>query len=527
VGPFACNVGTASSQNLGQWTSSTAYSSSGFSSNKPQCQWTVVTTTSPASPTAQHPTNVPCNVQQAAASVQGQWLTAAADTSAPTYNSTSRHSSGTGNRQCTWTIPDSEPADYATRAPANAPCNVDGELAHGRWVAGVYSANVVHRDGAVGQRLCQWTADIAAGTNPIASSRNPRFWGQIHGPGGNQTSGDAYSTRCQTAVNCATPDNPLYTDATDPNQGYWYVIKAPEDGGGLTTIRIFDASLTPGGSSTGTGDSNINSSSMSFSTSYRVYKQTNPLDFNSRTPVTAGSANTHEGSCNWSLQKEVTFRLQWVDLCTIDMDAGDSYLLNVRSAVISGVANSDGRNSYAIEAVTSGGGPQPALHAYKKMVMYNNASGGAATFYIAEVSPEYAGKVLVLELYDPGESSGQAWLYPMMPSPTATGAVVSPTTSSCSFSSTLSGYPRASDLNNGGVCSVRTSDTDGAMFNGHWVTIRVTIPDADTYNCTLGLDPEVSPGSCWWGIRYSFGSSATDTTTWQARVEGNPVHLTH
>lgn len=522
VGPFTCNVGTASGQGLGRWTSATSYST-GFSSGAPQCLWTVVTTTTPASPSTQHPTNVPCNVQQAAPAVLGRWDTAVSDDVAPTY-SASRFSSGTGNRQCSWAVDRTRPATSTTRAPSNMPCNVTGELADGRWTAGVYEAAHVYRDGNPGQTLCRWTADLTAGTNPISATRSPKFWGQIHGPGGNQTSGDAYATKCVTATNCATPDNPLYVAPTDPNQGYWYVVKVPEGGGGPTTIRVFDASLTPGSLDAGTGDSTIVSGSMSFATTYRVYKQTNPLDFNARTPVTTGTADQNAGSCNWSLQQEATFRLQWVDLCTIDMDAGESYLVNVRSATIAGVSNSAGRNSYALEAVTGdGSGVQPALFAYKKMVMYNNVSGGAATFYVAEVRPEYAGKVLVLELYDPGESSGDAWLYPMMPSTSTPGAVVSPPTSACSFSSTRTGYPRASDLNLGGICSVRTSNS-GALYNGHWVTIRVTIPT--DYTCTEGLNPELEAGSCWWGIRYDFGSSATDATTWQARVEGNPVHLT-
>jgi hypothetical protein len=419
-------------------------------------------------------------------------------------------------------VPGSLPEDFATRAPGNAACNVSGALGDGRWVAGVYTPGVVHRDPAVGQRLCTWVADLAAGTNPIAPTRNPQFWAQIHGPGMNQVSGDAYATKCRTAVNCATPDNTLYTPPSDLNQGYWYVVKTPEGGGGPTTIRVFDASLTSGSLSAGTGDS-ANSSSVNFTTSYRVYEQTNPLDFNARVPVTAGGGDTHEGSCNWALQREPAFRLQWADLCTIDMEPGESYLVNVRSAVV-GTANSDGRNSYALEAVSNGGsGPQPALYAYNKMVMFNNVNSGAATFYVAEVSEAYAGKTLVLELYDAGETSGEAWLYPMMPSATETGAVVSPPTSACSFTSTRDGYPRASDLNLGGVCSVRASSS-GALYNGEWVTMRVTIPE--DYTCTAGRNPEIETGSCWWGIRYEFGGAANDTTTWQARVEGNPVHLT-
>lgn len=523
IGPFTCNVGTASSQNLGRWTSATAYST-GYSNGAQQCRWTAVTATSSPTPYTTHPMNVPCNVDHAAAGVLGRWVTAPSDTVAPTYDGAARYTSGTGNRQCSWVIDGTAPTNFATRAPVNAPCNVTGRLADGRWVGATYGANVVHRDGDPGQALCQWTADLTPGTNPIASTRSPRFWGQIHGPGGNQTSGDAYSTRCKTATNCGTPDNSLYVDPSDPNQGYWYVIKIPAGGGGPTSIRVFDASLTPGALDAGTGDSVISGSNMSFNTSYRVFKQTNPLDFNARTPLKVGAADQHPGSCSWSLQQQPTFRLQWVDLCTVTTQPGEIYLVNVRSSTISGVSNSAGRNSYAIEALTNGGvGTQPALHAYKNMVMYNNVDSGTATFYVAEVIPEYAGKTLVLELYDPGESSGEAWLYPMKPSPSVPGAVVNPEVSTCSFSSTRTGYPRASDLNNGGVCSVRTSSS-GALFNGEWVTIRVTIP-AD-YTCVPGRDPEVEAGSCWWGIRYTFTSGTTDTTTWQARVEGNPVHLT-
>ncbi len=523
VGPYTCNVGTSSGQGLGRWTGATAYDT-GFSSSRPQCKWTAVTATYSASPSVQHPTNVPCNVDQAAGSVNGRWVTGSADNVAPTYDSTARYSSGTGNRQCTWAIPNTRPDDYATRAPTNQPCNVTGELALGQWTSGAYTANTVYRDPSAGQALCQWAANLAAGTNPIAANRNPRFWGQIHGSGGNQQSGDAYSTKCVTTTNCGTPDNSLYTDATDPNQGYWYAITTPDVGGGPTTIRVFDASLTPGSLSAGTGDSVISGSNMSFTTTYRVYKQTNPLDFSARTPVGTGIGDQNAGSCNWSLQQQAVFRLQWVDLCTVNVQPGDIYLVNVRSAVISGVSNSAGRNSYAIEALANGGsGVQPALNAYKKMVMYNNVSSGTATFYVAEVKQEYAGKTLVLELYDPGESSGDAWLYPMMPSASLTGAVVHPDPSTCTFQSTRSGYPRASDLNNGGVCSVRASN-GGALYNGEWVTMRITIPSG--YTCTAGHDPEVSAGSCWWGIQYTFGGATTDTTTWQARVEGNPVHLT-
>jgi hypothetical protein len=528
AGPFGCNVGTSLAQGLGRWTTSSAYSATTFSGTV-QCGWTAATTTVPPSPSTQHPSNVPCNLYQSSAGALGRWNTSASDAVSATYSGATRHTSGTGNRQCTWTLDGSEPSDFATRAPVNSPCNATGELADGRWEsAAVRVADMLYRDPSGNHRLCQWTATTTAGANPI--TRSPGFWAQIHGPGADRQSGDAYSTKCETTQNCTVADNDLYVDSSDPNQGIWYVIQVPEDGGGPTSIRVFDASLLPGGNlSTGTGDSAIDSANLTFATSYRVYEQTNSYDFNSRTALGPATGDNIPSSCHWNLQQDVSFRLSWVDLCTVDMEAGERYLVNVRTAAPPGVANTAGRNSYAIEALTNGGaGTQPALYAYNKMVMYNNVSGGDATFYVAEVSPAYAGKTLVLELYDPGESTADAWLYPMMPSASSTGSPDHPPVDNCSFSSTRASFPRASDLNNGGECSVRTSNVGAPggtpLYNNHWVTIRVTIPD--DYTCTPGLNPEVDVGSCWWGIRYDFTGTATDTTTWQARVEGNPVHLT-
>ena len=42
----------------------------------------------------------------------------------------------------------------------------------------------------------------------------------------------------------------------------------------------------------------------------------------------------------------------------------------------------------------------------------------------------------------------------------------------------------------------------------------------------IAVNPEVDANSCWWGIEYVFSESSQDVTTWQARIEGNPVHLT-
>jgi hypothetical protein len=74
-------------------------------------------------------------------------------------------------------------------------------------------------------------------------------------------------------------------------------------------------------------------------------------------------------------------------------------------------------------------------------------------------------------------------------------------------------------------CQIQTTNSGTGQFNGLWLTIRIDIPSS--YTCTVGVNPETTIGSCWWGIRYDFtAASANDITTWRARVEGNPLQLT-
>jgi hypothetical protein len=63
-----------------------------------------------------------------------------------------------------------------------------------------------------------------------------------------------------------------------------------------------------------------------------------------------------------------------------------------------------------------------------------------------------------------------------------------------------------------GPCNVVTT---GSPYNDHLVEIKVSLGDA--YSCNAG--------NCWWKIRYNYGGTTQDTTTWEARIEGNPVKL--
>ncbi len=166
---------------------------------------------------------------------------------APTTPGTYTGNQG-GNRQCTWTTSPASPRSRPMPPPvppSNRPCDVGYAAANGRWSASTFQANQRYQQmwEQPGNVLCGW-AVVTVSVNPI--TRSPGFWAQIDGPGADHQSGDAYSTRCWTATNCGSPDNPLFTDDSDANRGYWYVVKIPAGGGGATKIRMFDAQLHPG-----------------------------------------------------------------------------------------------------------------------------------------------------------------------------------------------------------------------------------------------------------------------------------------
>jgi hypothetical protein len=564
-GPDGCNIGTSSVQGVGRWTDAGAFTG-GHDGADPQCQWTVIGTNSsgttavpPPDYFTRAPNNSTCRVRDDGASggaVLGRWNSG----SPPTF----QISSGTGTpAMCIWpnrtTNAASIPPHFNTSPPpTNRPCRIGyatSGVGGGRWDASAYQtstpATIVGENQTTGNRLCLWTTVVTSTTvtppNPINSGRSPGFWAAVEGPQTRAYQGDAYSTRCYEDASCSSDQNEMY-DAASSDRGKWYVIKTPAGLTGSVALNVFDASYVAGALDEGSGDRSLDGGG-NFTTNFRVYQQTNALDFSARTAIGSGTANTTDGSCHWSLNQESSFKDAWRNLCNLTVSPNQTYLVNVWTPGTTGA----GVNGYALEAVANGSHasiPQPALYAYANMSMQNNnlCEGGGcvpppATFYLAEVGPQYAGRTLVMELWDSGDVSGSASMFPMMPATTSTNPgnpnlpkpVIPVPNLNCSFTADaepndrISGVTGTEYLTNqpsdsATQCGVNTSTGSGARFNGEWLRIRIDIPPG--YTCVTGRNPEIQGNSCWWGIRYVFGASANDVTTWQARIEGNPVHLT-
>lgn len=217
---------------------------------------------------------------------------------------------------------------------------------------------------------------------------------------------------------------------------------------------------------------------------------------------------------------------QWFNLCTIPagtLQAGDEVVVQVRTnADLSNYPNNlvdedpsidtGGQNRFALRAGwgSSGvpDGTNVGLAADGRLPIFVNSDASASTFYVARISPEYAGEVILLSLFDIGDTSGSVNIS-VRPANDSnysnfTGCTVIRDGSPNYFPS----------VSNCGVTGMNTN-----TYQGRTTAIQVPIPS--DYTCNEG-----ARSGCWMRMRMDFVSGApTDTTTWTAAVLGDPVRL--
>ncbi|MBS1849255.1 MAG: hypothetical protein JST73_13350, partial [Actinobacteria bacterium] len=376
--------------------------------------------------------------------------------------------------------------------------------------------------------------------SPIPTQKSPNFWAAIEGYTNNHANGDAYST----------------SGAQHRNTGYWYAVDIPASG--LTnpvSVQAWDLNsnckLT---CRTAMGDDSGPRVRMV------VYKA-GALKFD-MTQITA-IAGCDTG---WiSSGTSATYSARWAQICSIgSAQAGDRYYINVISNDGTNGMSDGGYNGYALRTVAGtfpaacmdvmpvgnvacyGTGTQPALSAYGDMEMYNGIGQGTPTqFYLANVIPNYAGKTLQIDLFDPGDggSGTNSWMTVMGPSTSSTSGQKLPA-SACTVQTRPYGNNSSwttQSLSNGpnstynNTCTFQTTNNgDNSFGQDNWV--RITIPLPSDYGPTGGAnwtkcnpnvtDPVNNVGSCWWQMSYFVtGSNLSDYTTWSASVVGDPVHL--
>jgi Flp pilus assembly protein TadG len=213
---------------------------------------------------------------------------------------------------------------------------------------------------------------------------------------------------------------------------------------------------------------------------------------------------------------------RWVRICRIPAPVAGDYAIQTVTR-----PGDEGQNRFSLRAgiVASGSNASPTLgqnqgvkvFANGRLPIYVNAlrpTGlpGTPEFYVAEIPAGNGGRVLTLEFWDIGDV-GSADGNPAY----TTFEVLAPSGGvTCSITPVLAGAV----ANGCQLSGIESYSWPQWLYQGQLVTARITLPT--NYSCSS--NPAIG---CWFRVRMSYSPNArpVDSTTWTARLDGNPVRL--
>ena len=367
-----------------------------------------------------------------------------------------------------------------------------------------------------------------------ALGNTPNYWGNIHGYYTGRKMGDRFSSQCNSGgsgSSCTKNSERRETLSAGTNNGfadltggYLYAIEVPAGASNLS-VEVFDGAFHRGGNDYYLTGDQPQGGSQGPTTIFMLYgPDPTPLDttdgnkllckvtyspqdpyadFNGDGSVNDSDDQDGDGDLDWDdleFNSSGSVAALWDRMCGGSFDEGPGiYPLRVVIAD-PGAADDRGLNRYSMRAFTTG--PNPRFFGIGDMAIYANFTGSSAQFNLAEVPQVHAGKDLVIELWD--ADSGNNGVRIELPDGTL------PQCSAVATDGRDSGGLIACDIN----FNNDLSPTGGGSFDDDHLQIRISIPT--DYTCAA---------NCWWTIDVSYPGGANDTTTWSARIEGNPVKL--
>ena len=187
--------------------------------------------------------------------------------------------------------------------------------------------------------------------------------------------------------------------------------------------------------------------------------------------------------------------------------------------------NTTALNAFAIWSTASNGTPR--VYGLGAMEAYIRLPGGRSSeFYLAQIDAEHAGKLMVIKLWDPGDTGNLAANLQIL-APTASTYQATDFSYTAKPNSHHSNTSNCGSRSGSGVDSVTTNTGGTSLYNGCWLTIEIPLPS--TYDAPHPSSDTVTNEGGWWKIRYNMSGStsdnSTDLTTWEVELRGSPVHL--
>jgi hypothetical protein len=372
--------------------------------------------------------------------------------------------------------------------------------------------------------------------------RRQNFWGSMQSQGAPNIQGDAFMTYYDKRTSAT---NGSY----DPTAYYQYGVDIPA-GATNGKIWVYDPGFCDTTTAAGTGENwtvggaNGNSNPRPVSSFFDVldtnntpydysddssvggfgndYRQSNYQDLTARFAAGDDSVSGDPPDCYGNAWHD-----KWVQLASglSGGASGKTYRIHTYSTDPSSPTDQQSTtalNNFAFYVEASGATPKVygigAMEAYFRL-----PSNQTSDFYMAQIENVHAGKTMIIELWDPGDTGSLAATLQVL-KPTASDYV--PATFSYTAAKGSTDATSCNSLSGTNVTSVITNTGGSSRFNGCWLTITIPLPS--DYSAPLPATDSIAEEGGWWKMRYIMGSgsgNATDLTTWKVSIRGNPVHL--
>lgn len=399
------------------------------------------------------------------------------------------------------------------------------------------------------------------------SAQYPDFWANVFGPKSQKGKGDAIlSTVCGGGTdNCGTGN------ADNDPKGYFYGIEVATGATGPLQIDVFDPEFahvgdncgntnnlagaaalppnfnpqfavanpsvryaTPASSLYCTGDMYYNGTGENNGpvwTNYTLRKPDDTPNDPTNNPIACNvdfpgyNADLVPALQSTSPQTGapdlfVKYFRQWYRVCTVNSPESGTYFLQIQTSTKANgttAPQGSGANRFAVRAGLNGDFSTASLRVYgeARIGIYANSPAANTTFYLARVLPGAKGRNLVVNFFDTGDAAAAGTLTVLPPPDSNVGASLANCTYTAPPGNSV-GPPWGTFTSTASGCKI--TNVSSANFNGQWIQFKIPIPD--DYDCTFA-----DANGCWTRINFAFPSSVQDTTTWTARIEGDPVRL--
>jgi Flp pilus assembly protein TadG len=387
---------------------------------------------------------------------------------------------------------------------------------------------------------------FGTGNTNSGSTPDENVWAAVNGYCASKENGDLRLGKWDNAYSGSGYDcsavNGTFASPDYSASGYLFAIDVPAGyTSGSIAVQVYDAAFI-----TGSGAIDLGLvSGATIDTNYRVYRPTNKFSPFSTTGATFYTAGQGGASTALTVTSGNTTYAGWDTVGTISSPiAGETYYLQVYTSA--GQSNSAGSNSFGVRTTVGGTftpcstittSTAPAysaqcvqIHGYQDLSLYatldSASSATTATFYLAQVGSQYAGKTMTITLFDLGEGANLVEILDPNGNPVVSGGTpngfdwetdcgIPPAAlPSCSANnvSSLNPSPQSTSYRPYPRISSRY------IYNDRSMVLTVDLPTDYASASRYGSNQ-------WWKIRYTIGSGATDRTTWSVNINGSPVHL--